>query len=355
MQRGIMKESVTIFFFVNNNHLSNVKTLQSIFKQDYPRINLIVCNDCTYGFQSERLLNNFEAGRGENIRYLYFQENPWPMGECASQTQLWDRLDSEYYYVLHSGDLFTSPDAIRMAVNTLRLDKSLAAVVGGVELWDDQFKKCQSTTTITKNPEAQGVFGSSDQTQLRVHRIRDCMTIFRMDALRQLQLAENDRTRHLGKQALPAILENGYRITVIQNSLCRYCKADIQDMPQTEPAKLGRDTLNNIRQLLQERAQQEQGKENLLFHDNAPERPKPKRNIHLMLYRLSTVVKVCGYAGVTLLLSIAAGLFLLQEPGILFLLGVGFLALAGCAAVWTVAMLICNLYYKRNPQRLVSD
>lgn len=350
-----MKEAVTIFFFANNNHLSNVKTLQSIFRQDYPRINLIVCNDCTYGFQSERLLNNFEAGRGENIQYLYFQENPWKMGECGSQMPFWDRIDSEYYYVLHSGDQFCAPDALRMAVNTLRLDKSLAAVVTGVELWDDDFKKCQSTTTITKNPEAQGVFSASDQTQLRVHRIRDCMTIYRLGALKALTLSEQDRTRHLGKQALPALLEKGLRITVMQTSLCRYCKADIHDQPQAEPAKLGSDTLNNIRQLLEQREEQEKNRENLLFHDNAPEKKPPRRNPHLLLFKLSTVVKICGYAAVALLLSIAGALFMLLEQKVLNLLGMGFLALAAFSAVWTVAMLACNLYYKRNPQRLVSN
>ncbi len=349
-----MKESVTIFFFVNNNHLSNVKTLQSIYQQDYPHINLVVCNDCTYGFQGERLLNNFEAGRGSNIEYLYFQENPWPMGECASQTQLWDRIGSEYYFVIHSGDQLTAPDALHRCINTLRLDRSVAAAVAGVELWDDDYKKLLSTAVITKDPEAQGVFSAADRSQLRLHKIRDCMTVYRLSALKKLTLAEDDRSRFLSKQAIPAFLERGSRITVLQMALCAYSESSVQDMPVAEPTALGRDTLRNITQLLEQR-QQTAARGDQLFQANVGPAKAPKRNIHTMLYKLSTVKKLAMYAGGAVLLAIAAALFLGLEQAAFFWLGMGFLTLAACAAGVTVLMFALNLYYKKNPQRLVNN
>lgn len=346
-----MKESLTIFFFVNNNHLSNVRTLQSIYRQNYPHINLVICNDCTYGFQSERLLNNFEADRGANIEYLYFQENPWPMGECASQIQLWDRIHSDYYYVIHSGDELTEPDVLRRGVNTLRLDRSLAASVAAVERWDDRYKKKVFTTTITKDPEAQGVFSVADQNQLQVHRLRDCMAIYRLEALKKLTFDEDDRSRFLSKQAMSQLLEMGRRITVQPYTLCKYTPSSVQDHPIPEPTKLGRDTLRNIQQLLLER---EQAGEDALFQADVPAIKAPKRNIHKMLYKLSTLKKIALCAGGAVLLSIAAALFLLLDQPVFCFVGWGFLTLAACAVGLTVLMLALNLYYKKNPQRLVN-
>lgn len=346
-----MKEAVTVFFFVNNNHLSNVKTLQSIYKQDYPHINLVVCNDCTYGFQGERLLNNFEAGRGPNIEYLYFQENPWPMGECASQTQLWDRIHSEYYFVIHSGDLLVAQESLRQCINNLRLDRSLAAAVAGLQLWDDKFKKCLATTRLTKDPEAQGIFSAADQSQLRLHRLRDCMTVYRLSALKKLELSEDDRSRFLSKQAMPQLLERGHRITVMQTALCAYSEAGVRDEQFQEPAKLGRDTLSNIEQLLKQR--QERG-EDTLFESEVTAVKAPRKNRHTMLYKLSTFKKIGLYAAGSVMLAIAAALFLLLEQQVFFFVGLGFLALAACAAGLTVLMLFLNIYYKKNPQKLVN-
>ena len=345
-----MKESVTVFFFANNNHLSNVKTLQSIYTQNYPHINLVVCNDCTYGFQGERLLNNFEAGRGSNIEYLYFQENPWPMGECASQTQLWDRIHSDYYFVIHSGDQLIAPDSLRQCINTLRLDRSLAAAVAGLELWDDEFKKCLSTTRLTKDPEAQGVFSAADSNQLRLHRLRDCMAVYRLSVLKKLELSESDRSRFLSKQAMPQLLERGHRITVLQSVLCCYSEKSVRDEQIPEPTKLGRDTLQNIETLLKQRQQKSP---DALFEAEVPAAKAPKKNRHTMLYKLSTFKKIGMYAGGAVLLAIAAALFLLLEQRVFFFVGLFFLALAVCAAGLAAVMLLLNLYYKNKPEKLV--
>jgi hypothetical protein len=240
-----------------------------------------------------------------------------------------------------------------LSINTLRLDRSLAAAVSAFELWDDDNKKLLATTSVTKDPESQGVFSKTDLSQLRLHRVRDCMAVYRLSALKKLTLADHDRSRFLGKQALPALLEQGRRITVLASALCSYSEKAIADEPVAEPTKLGRDTLRNIEQLLQQKQEQEGG--NKLFHANVPAPKAPKRNIHTMLYKLSTLKKIGAYAAGAVLLAIAAALFMLLRTPVFFIIGLGFLALAVCAAGLTAAMLVCNLYYKKNPQRLVNN
>ena len=68
----MMRPSTVVILLAGSDHLKNVKTLQSIFKQDYENIRLVVCNDHTYGFENQRLLNNFRHERPENIRQIYF-------------------------------------------------------------------------------------------------------------------------------------------------------------------------------------------------------------------------------------------------------------------------------------------
>jgi hypothetical protein len=57
---------------------------------------------------------------------------------------------------------------------------------------------------------------------------------------------------------------------------------------------------------------------------------------------------------IALLLFVAAGLFLNLEFGVFFAMGICFLTGAVLVIGWAFAMLVCNLYLKKNPQRLVA-
>lgn len=347
-----MKESVTIFFFANNNHLSNVKTLQSIYRQDCDNLNLIVCNDCTYGFQNERLLNNFEAGRPANIQYVYFHENSHPMGEFASQTQFWDRINSEYYLTVHSGEVFTAPDALRSCVNTLRWDKSLAAAVAGVEQWDTRFKKRLSVDKITDD-EHHTVLSGADMANLHLDCIRDCMVLYRLPELRSMMLHIGEDVCQISSEIIPYFLENGSRIAIRHIAMCRYSEDSIQDVQIPAPAKLGSDSLRNIEKMLQESAGRQQGGTEPLFNSSVASSPKRKKNIHLILYKLCTLARIKSLALIALLLYIAAALFLSLDSMQTF--GLLFMVLACLATVCVMVMVGLNLHYKRNPQRLVAN
>ena len=73
-----------------------------------------------------------------------------------------------------------------------------------------------------------------------------------------------------------------------------------------------------------------------------------------MLYKLSTFKKIGLYAAGAVLLAIAAALFLHLEQKVFCMIGWGFLALAACTAGLAMVMLLLNLYYKKNPQKLVN-
>lgn len=348
-----MKESVTVFFFANNNHTQNVRTLQSIYSQDYKCINLVVCNDCTYGFEGERLLNNFQEVKPENVQQVYFQENQVPRGEYYSQARFWNRIDGTFMMTIHSGERFTSPSALRDCVTSLKCDASLAAAVTGVELWSDDFGAMQSVSTAVGTVGSRTVLSSENKNILHPQSIRDCMVMYRLSALRELRLTLDQHVSHISRHILPHLLEEGLRLVVLPVCMCRYCENALQSPVTPAPSTFGNATLRNISALLQENAAQATQTCDL-FHSTLPN-PARKQSSKLIvaLYKLSTFSRIKSCAIVALLLIIAGALFLNLGTPVTAAAGIAFMACAMIALLVTAGLLFCNLYFKRNPQRLV--
>lgn len=349
-----MKESVTVFFFANNNHTQNVRTLQSIYTQDYKCINLIVCNDCSYGFDSERLLNNFQELKPENVQQIYYHENQIPRGEYYSQAQFWDRIDGTFIVTIHSGERFTSPSALRDCAASLKYDASLAAALTGVEEWSDDFGSMLSVSTVAGSPDSRLVLSSENANALQTQNIRDCMVMYRLSALRSLQLSLDKHCVHISRSIIPQLLENGHRIVALRSCMCKFCENSLQNTVSPVPSAFGNTTLRNISVLLQE----SDGQATLsgdLFQSTLPTPPRKQGNkLMVMLHKLSTFARIKNYAILTLLLCIAGALFLNLNTPATDVLGGVFMVCAVIALLVTAGMLVCNLYFKRNPQRLVT-
>ena len=347
-----MNHSVVVFLFTSSNHISNVATLQSIYAQNYPHIQLIVCNDCTAGFQSERLVNNFEHKRPVNIEHILFQENRYSIGLCRSQAPYWTRLRDAYMITLHAGETFTSADSLRRGVAKLEADPAAAAVVCGCELWNDTFK------SVLESHDASPVMSAiTEDTQSGTHQeqsayLYDCMVIYRLSALRELATEQFEQEDSLCQKIVPMLLRKDARILTDEAYMCKYSNNRIDPMLATVPQTLGSRTVENIVQLLQEETSEGTGD---LFDSpiKEPEKRK-KRNIFVLLHKLSSVSKILIYGVIALLFAVAAGLFLNLAVGVYFALGIAFLAGAALVLVWAFAMLICNLYLKKNPQRMVA-
>lgn len=333
-----MNDSVTLFFFVNNNHIQNVRTLQSIYTQDYPSLRLIICNDCTYGFESQRLLNNFREGKPDNVEQILFHENPVPMGEYASQSQFWPRLNTAFFLTIHSGERFTAPSSISDCVRSLRSDSTLSAAVTGVELWDDAFANRLSATA--------GSLSSAPA--------RDCQVLYRISALQGLSLVPDRHDPHISRLLIPHLLETGHRVVTLPLCLCKYSHQAVTDTPVPLPTTLGSETLANIDALLQNR--QVSNPAGDLFGSTlpAPKQKKPNRRL-VLLYKLSTLSWIRSCAIAALLLLTAGALFLNLQTPLALALGIGLLVCAAGAFCVTGGLVLCNLYFKRNPQRLVNQ
>ena len=338
------KEKLLLFAFANGNHVSNVRMLQSIFKQDYESIILIICNDCTDNFQSEKLVNNLNVGRPKNIKQVYFQENQYPKGEFLSQKSFWDKTEADYIMTIHSGEYFNSPQILKKSVKYLEDDHSIAAVITSMEQWTDDFRYRVSVY----NPAGQSILTATDQLSLAENDIRDCMVIYRISALRKLDIKIDEKQTHVSRKLLPSLLEKGETIIALPMSLCRFSDSSASDVISCIP-----DTYGNIKW---------QEIDNLLKNPSELMGPGPaeipssfgkRRSYFLLLYRLSRFQKLKSYAVLDLLLMICAACMITTGMKILTMVAFVLFAVAFFLSTWVAIMLICNLYFKRNPQRLV--
>jgi len=344
-----------VLLLTNDNHLSNVKSLQSIYKQDYPNIYLVVCNDCTDHFQSERLFYNYEAGRPENVQGVYVHENVHPLGEYCTQKQFWDHAKADYVVALHSGEYFVSPQALSQCVKQLEYDHSVAALLVGAELWSNDMKKCETVYAAVNQRQPQ-FLTSLEQAAVKLTEIRDCMLICRLKDVRALEFSEEQSGVAVGANVLTALLSDKRRVMMIPQTLCKFSELSIEDEKKAVPDTYGNKRIQNISELLKEEsAQRDSGEKDRLFGGNPMGvAPSQETSRWLKLYKYSRFSKLKSYAVLDLLTIICAVLMLMTNHPLLSVAGAVVLAGSVLLLCWTMAMLVVNLYLKKNPQRLVS-
>lgn len=346
-----MESSLLVIFLVNDNHISNVKTLQSIYKQDYPNIYLAVCNDCTNHFQSERLLYNFMENRPDNIKQIYYHENIYPLGEYQTQKQFWDRYHVTYVITLHSGEYFVSPEALTNCVKYLEYDRSVPAIVTSAELWSDDMRK--KITQYTAKGDNINEINTLQQSQ--IVELRDCMLVWRLDVLKNLNI-EFDPNRPVSQSICAELLDKGKAPTILSLALCKFSESSICNVTAPPPAATyGNILLQSISLLLKSSNHKELQMKltNFSVKGNLNIDSLPNKKLELKLYECSRFSNIKHYAAVDMLLIVIA-LVLIMTPITYRKVSALCLLIAAIAvSIWTALMVIINLYFKKNPQRLV--
>lgn len=342
-----------VIFLAGNNHLSNVQTLQSIYRQDCPHIRLVICNDATYGFDNERLLNNFEEKRNSNIEQVIFQENPTAIGEYGSQQSLWGKFCDDYVITIHAGEVFKSSSFLRNCVQRLESNPLASALISDCEFWNKNYASIK--LRLSAGAIVSDIKNSlmTDSLCNQEYTVYDCMVIYRLSVLSDMNLQIDDQQTHISRFVIPWLLAHDKHVIVSDVCLCTFSENSIDPMIKAYPDDYGNQSLKHISQLLSEERQKTDSKTNVLQIAVGENKKNSSKRLLLILYKLSTVSRVLMYAGLTLLLFIASGLFLNLKTEIFTWIGVLFFICAGLSVFWTMGMLAVNLYLKKNPQRLV--
>jgi len=262
------------------------------------------------------------------------------MGEYLSQRQFWDMFDADYVITVHAGEYFLGNDALTKCVNQLASNDSLAAVVTSVELWSDDMKRKRGCQSVIRGGHVAACLLTKGQPE--TSELRDCMLMCRVKILKELELKEGKSQQPVSQMILPALLEQEKLVLAFPFSACRYSEASISSPRIFIPATYGNKSLQEIETLLGS------------YPDNQRKVPdwkepvitkKKRRNLTLYKYSRRTTFK--WYALVILLLLICAAILLFGKNRVF--MAAALIAAACIVAVWAVAMLIVNIYFKRNP------
>lgn len=216
------KKRVLIIAFANDNHISNVKMIQSIFKQNYENIILIACNDNTDNFQEERFFYNLVPNRPDNIKKIYFHRNKYSIGEINTFNNLVKKFDSDYVFVIHSGEYFTKNDSIKKCVEIFDENESSVAISARAEVWTDDMKKCSETITYSvDNFLFDKLIGGNTK------KTSDCMFMYRTSLFDDIQITNDYKKIYLN--IISEIEKNKSDITVSEYSICKFSPQSISN------------------------------------------------------------------------------------------------------------------------------
>ena len=253
-----------------------------------------------------------------------------------------------YVITLEAGAVFSAPDALSQAVDQLSAYPTAAALAARSEQAEEGSGAVRQVLCLATAAEPV-LTGAADGFQW--DRLGDHMVLFRLAALRD-PLPAPETAAVVAAHVLRHLLANGH--TLVLSPLCLTCCTlhSAPDAAPPVPTEFGGGPLERVTRMLEE-GTAPQPKQ--LFGGPTPAAPAPKiPRRHLLLYKLSTLKIIGACAVLSLLLFIAAGLFLHLQALWAGVLGMAFLvcALLGCAG--TAGLVLCNIYYKKNPQRLVN-
>ncbi|MCR4691042.1 MAG: hypothetical protein K5739_06850 [Lachnospiraceae bacterium] len=325
-----------IIFVANDNHVSNVNTLQSIFKQEYPILSLVILNDDTNAFQCERLMWNITDHIPENIEKIQIVENRYPIGEPVSVRNIIRKSNAEYVMILHSGERFSSAQVLNKCWDALEQEPDTGILTAPVEERSADLKK-----VIKKH-----IFDTVSDTS---SENRDAMYIYRLDILRGMLEEAAKRNVHVCDSISSVLPEESVRRMALDFSLCIFTPKELEDTPSEVPQILGNEKLQNIKKLMEEHKSNPTAPRPV--HRDTTPAPSQKNKRILWAFKNSRFLRIKTNILIDLLLIFFAVLFYTEK--ILPPAWCVFAAAGVLLTLWIIVMLACNLYFRKHPERLV--
>ena len=93
--------SVIVLSYLQRHLLNNC--LDSILKQDYPNIQLVVCDDCSADFDEQEVRAYIDAHKGGNVREVVVYKQPRNVGSVQNAKTGVELANGEFFK-LHAGD-----------------------------------------------------------------------------------------------------------------------------------------------------------------------------------------------------------------------------------------------------------
>lgn len=344
--------SVLIIEFTNDNHLSNVKTLQSIFRQKDNLFKLVICNDCTNGFQCERFLYNITDLTPEIFQKVEIVENLHPIGENASVRRILDEYDANYVFVIHSGEYLIEPDVLNKCA-AIMCDNPMADALAVYA--ERRRKDLKSVEEYIKLPDWEiNVELPEDAFSKLFSNIRDCNFFCRGSSLKRVLCSNRNHGNSIIKSIISSYLNEKLKIEKQSFSVCMFSSESIKNPIIDIPSNLGNERIRRIAKKLASQGENKSLVNSALFPNvSTVVKLDNKRKMGIWLYKHSRFQRIKYNIIIALLLFILALFLNLKEVTTVVVMSI--MVISAMMMIWTIVMLCCNLYYRKHPERLVYN
>ena len=332
-------KKLLIVLFANDNHLSNIRSLQSIFKQDYPNIILFVINDDTDAFQSERLIYNITDHTPETVQKVRIVENPYPIGECASVKNALSESEADYVFILHAGEIFSSPKVLRKCLMKMEHDLSSSFLTAPIEKKSDNLKETIEIKTFSKEE-----IETFEKT-----RPCDAMFLYRSQVLYLILEKMTGKSCNTCEAVLPLFSDDNLRFLSIDSPICFYSDENMKTPLASIPSHLGNERLHHISELISDQRNSQTDSVKITADKSRILTPSNKRT--LWLFKHSRFMSIKIDVLIFLLLLFFSALVFWEKISVI--LGIALIFITVLVGIWTITMLCVNLYFRKYPERLV--
>lgn len=136
-----MKPLVTIIVLCYRNFRYVYQTLDSIFRQDYPNIELIVSDDGSANFPEEKIRAYIEEHAGKNITSRRINHNSKNMGTVKHLNIAAKLANGEYFMSVSADDTIDHPEVVSTYVQNLSSKVDADILMAQTAMYDENMKK----------------------------------------------------------------------------------------------------------------------------------------------------------------------------------------------------------------------
>lgn len=197
------KDDILISVFLSDNHLQNVKTLQSIYKQKFGNIYLCLINNRLLDFQCERFIYNLNVNKSDSVKQIYMYENECREYAFESVLAMLYKFNVEYLYIMCAGERFESEVAVKNALDAL--NKSEYSTI-------NCFPYCQSNKLIYLNI-------NPDNNLISWVNVKECMFLYDASIIRKMN-DNNSKEYRFAQNVIPKLLTEGATLKIHSQKLC---------------------------------------------------------------------------------------------------------------------------------------
>jgi glycosyltransferase involved in cell wall biosynthesis len=148
---GIEKDLLSSIIITYNQKKMLFETIESVLSQDYHKIEIIIADDATPDFETEKVKEYIEDHKNQNLVRIVIIHNSSNYGTVKNINNALCHSKGEYIKIIAGDDCYADPTVFSRQVNCLKDNPSKKIVIGWVQQCDKAMKPVNDQRVIRSN------------------------------------------------------------------------------------------------------------------------------------------------------------------------------------------------------------